>query len=175
MTEEQNEAMASLPQGTAAVRSEGDTRPKLVRPRFAGTDIPPERKELSRSEVLAIIKKNVTVPERANEKTTEKCEFCARCIPGCKYTPEELFEYVSLNAFDVLQYTTDPSNTKTLKVSDISSRVDDFLKNHVDAEQYLRNPYLKNCAVCKLLQGWHISNDNKKKFMKAFFSAKYYE
>ena len=175
MTEEQNEAMASLPQGTAAVRSEGDTRPKLVRPRFAGTDIPPERKELSRSEVLAIIKKNVTVHERANEKTTEKCEFCARCIPGCKYTPEELFEHVSRNAFDVLQYTTDPSNTKTLKVSDISSRVDDFLKNHVDAEQYLRNPYLKNCAVCKLLQGWHISNDNKKKFMKAFFSAKYYE
>lgn len=170
MTEEQSEAIASLPQGTAAVRSEGDTRPKLVRPRFAGTDISDERKSFSREDVLYKIYKN-TIKPCPDEERRAKCEFCLRCTPNCQRSPEQIADMFDANALDFLKQTTDPVNTRTLKVKDIVLRVEGFLNTNLEKSQRESAPHLNRCIVCELINCWHISEINKRNFINIYFKT----
>ena len=82
MTDEQTEYLSCLKQGVAAVYSEGDDRPKLIKIPFAG-DIEKicGRKELSRSNILQIIRNNqVKMPDKYTLINQSRvCRICAHC------------------------------------------------------------------------------------------------
>ena len=58
MTEAQVDYVSSLPQGHAAVYSEGDNRPKIVNPPYAGSFTIQEYKDSERASTLSITERN---------------------------------------------------------------------------------------------------------------------
>lgn len=163
MTEEQIDSLASLKQGVAAVYSEGDNRPKLVKSKYAGQFALPEYRDKTRSQVLIETSSNCIDPLNRSEYeslTNRQTPICRACKHFCKKTPDDVFLGCE-SSFSRLARSLDPTIIKSCKISNIDRAMDDYL----DAETSIASPAerqdAKNCILNCLLKRWNLEVKDK--------------
>lgn len=104
MTEEQTDHLSSLKMGEAAIYSEGDNRPKLVKPSFAGSYITAEKKYLENERAVLELTRNNCYISRNNPdyvSLTSNNPVCRRCNPSCERNPDKkLAELINVAMFE---------------------------------------------------------------------------
>ncbi|MBQ5488917.1 MAG: ATP-binding protein [Clostridia bacterium] len=162
MTDEQIDSLASLRQGVAAVYSEGDNRPKLVKPKFAGSYEEPGKHRITRERVLFETAKNCISTEgnKDYESLTDKrSKLCMACDRLCRKDPEEIL-WTKGGADDFRRFarSLDPAVTKSCVVKTIDTGMERF----VDAQMGLSDPveiqHAKNCMLNCLIRTWDLKN-----------------
>ena len=161
MTDEQIDALASLKQGVAAVYSEGDNRPKLVKPPYAGKYTNNDLKYYSRTDVLSRCANNCISLENNPEYkslTDTKPKLCRLCNSHCqKRYKDILSDITSIEAFKQKARWFDPSRVSTT-VKSLDNLITDFMGN------YLSRSVAKDDEICLLgcfLDEWDISEKLK--------------
>jgi hypothetical protein len=164
MTEEQIEALSTLKQGVAAVYSEGDNRPKLVKPRYAGEYLLDYRNNISREETLSAVKKNaidVHSSKGYEVLTNKKSPICRACRCVCNYSPEDILTMIDNRAeFIRFARSKHPLVIKTCKICDIDKALDEFVSEHLQTSKN-NNIIAKNCLMSCLLKQWDLNQKNK--------------
>ncbi|MBE6615261.1 MAG: ATP-binding protein [Ruminococcaceae bacterium] len=110
MTEEQIGHLSSLGQGEAAVYAEGDNRPKLVKPGYAGRHVLQDLKPLSRQEVMDLTKDNcydTAADPMSYASLTDVNPMCRRCTPYCCSTPDRMLACLPKGEIHTLLNTAD--------------------------------------------------------------------
>lgn len=165
MTEEQKGALSTLKQGVAAVYSEGDNRPKLVKPKHAKAFMLDDRENISRQDVLFKTRLNCIDFKRNKgyESLTDKrSPICRACKAYCEHKPEEVLNYLS-NQGDFIRFarSINPLVINTCKIIDVDKSLDNFIQAN---PQINRNDgtVTKNCLMSCLLEQWNLNPKNKK-------------
>ncbi|MCM1364405.1 MAG: ATP-binding protein [Faecalibacterium sp.] len=173
MTDEQIDSLASLKQGVAAVYSEGDNRPKLVKPKYAGSFMLESRKNMPRSQVLKLTESSCITIDGCIEYTslTDRLTLlCRLCNSHCpKKHTDVLTKIDDLNEFYKIAEWTDPSITHTCTVKSINEYIENFLKNHLQSP--IINPLDKFCFLGCLIDQWNIDNNLKKKLIISYINC----
>ena len=171
MRDEQVEALASLRQGVAAVYSEGDNRPKLVRPAYAGELVRIGREWAGRAEALAATAHNGVQaagnPDYASLTGTMP-EVCRRCGRHCGRRPADvLVRLRDPRAFDRLADRLDPSVTRSCKAGSVDSGVRGLL----DAQEpgwETRSPADRACVLACLLDRWQLPKRSEQRLINIY-------
>ncbi len=163
MTQAQIDALSTLKQGVAAVYSEGDTRPKLVKPPYAGEHIVDSFRYMSRQDVLSATR-NACIDIRSSEGyqmlTDKKCAICRNCMGciGCK--PEAVFSSeITAQRFVRLARSLDPKVIKTCRVENVEKCVRDFIAGNYF--EVMNNKNVKNCLIAHMLDSWGLKTDDE--------------
>lgn len=164
MTEEQIESLSTLRQGVAAIYSEGDNRPKLVKPRFAGSFLISERENLSRQDVLFETSKNcisIKDDKKYESLTDKRTAICRACKCFCEFEPEFILTLLSnQNEFIRFARMINPLITNTCKICDLESSLDNFILVNSQINQN-RELCAKNCLLNCLFKQWNLkANDS---------------
>ena len=173
MTPSQVDSLASLQQGVAAVYSEGDNRPKLVKPPYAGAYTVRERKDLSRTDVLSAlsgagrddfgIENN---PDFVN-LTENKKQLCMRCNSRCRRRPESILSRLdSKEAYQQFVKELDPARTGILTINNTVRRSREFLAEHLLVSGNRRQD--ENCFICCILETWELKHSVRDKFIEGY-------
>lgn len=170
MTEEQIEALSTLKQGVAAVYSEGDYRPKLVKPKYAGEFTIDDRKNISRQETLKATKCNcinISSNKAYEPLTNKKSSICRACKCYCENKPEEILFKVGNGICNFTRFarSINPLITKTCKICDIVRSIDNFILANPEINQD-GSFIAKNCLMNCLLEQWELRIKDKKLFNK---------
>lgn len=169
MTDVQIDSLASLKQGYAAVYSEGDNRPKLVKSKYAGVYSVPGRENISRDQVLFDTTKNcISAKDEPcyQSLTHDMNAFCKKCDRGCSLNFEDVLKKVdSVDAFKAFAHSIHPNVIKTCKVENIETALDEFCTAHI------RNVDIKDakCMFNCLLEQWNLNPDFKARIINAKF------
>ena len=164
MTDEQIDSLASLRQGVAAVYSEGDNRPKLVKPKYAGSYEKPEKHSITREQVLMETARNCISTEGNKDYqslTYKRSRLCMACDRRCRKAPEEIL-WMKGGAADFQRFarSLDPAVIKSCKVATIDNSMEHF----IDAQMHLSDPaerqHAKNCMVNCLISEWDLQNND---------------
>lgn len=103
MTEEQTDYLSSLKMGESAIYSEGDNRPKLMKPPFAGEYIIADRKQLNEERsVLIYTQGNCIRTENDPMYTslTNRSEVCRNCSIACIKKPESILSRIDVQLLE---------------------------------------------------------------------------
>lgn len=169
MTEEQIEALSTLKQGVAAVYSEGDNRPKLVKPKFAGAFLVSDRKNISRQEVLNATKNNcinISQDKGYEFLTDKKSGVCRACKCYCENKPSDVLTLLSNYAeFTRFARSINPLITKTCRICDVDNSLDNFIKGNPQVKEN-KQIVAKNCLMGCLLEQWELKSQDKKLYDK---------
>lgn len=163
MTEEQIDSLASLKQGVAAIYSEGDNRPKLVKSKYAGLYALPDRKAITRTEVL-----DKTTPNCINAMnklefeslTNKRTSICRACKHICPKKPEDIVEGHE-SSFVRFARSLDPSVINSCKIINIDCGMDNYLNAETLAVVPGERQYAKNCLLNCLIKQWNLAVRNK--------------
>lgn len=171
MTEEQIDSLASLRQGVAAVYSEGDNRPKLVKPKFAGDYSVEERKNISRDDCLSAISKNcISVDGNAGyiSQTNLKNAICRKCNSSCEKNPQEILSRIDdISEYKRFSACLNPVRIKTCKLKEIVAKTETFAKKHlVQTSDFAEQDV--NCLMNCLLSDWELSDDFRDKIIRVY-------
>lgn len=164
MTEEQVEALSTLKQGVAAVYSEGDNRPKLVKPRYAGSFLVNDRKKTSRQDVLLSTGKNC-IDVRSNKKyeplTNKRSVICRACRCYCEYKPEDVLQLLNNQSeFERFARTLNPLIIKTCRICDVNKSLENFIAGNPQFKENIRIN-TKNCLMNCLLKQWDLKTKDR--------------
>lgn len=173
MRDDQIDYLASLKQGVAAVYSEGDFRPKLVRPPFAGSFGDGLHRASSRDDVLvATVRNGINAKgnPRYQSLTDSRSEVCRRCKAHCRKRPEQVLERMrSAAEFERVAASLDPDVTHTCKASTIDAALKALLQRQIvgwdgrsDSDRY--------CLLNLLLDRWSLSDSLRGRLIDAYFS-----
>lgn len=160
MTELQTEALSTLKQGVAAMYSEGDYRPKLVKPHYAGALVPDHLRNLSREEVLrrtSVSCMNINGDPGYIMLTDKRCAICRACKGCIGLTPEDvLTTEIQRTNFIRLARVLNPDTVKTCVVDNLDRHVLNFIKdNNVAAPE---NRVVRSCLMAALLRIWNLNS-----------------
>ena len=177
MTEDQIAAFSTFKQGEAAVYSEGDIRPKLVKPLFAGEFTLKERELLSREQVLRETSSNCIDinGKREYEMLTDKrSAICRACNICCTRLPEDILSYKSVSDnFMRLANILSPAAKGSCKVSEIDNALRQFTDMYVP-EDFSFQKTAKNCLLVCLIKQWGLEKNDpvlKKKLEKIYINV----
>ena len=166
MTEEQIEALASLRQGVAAVYSEGDNRPKLVKAPYAGGGV--SGTPLSRAAVLqASGSRCVSVSDDPGYRiqTNRQSPLCRTCGAHCGGTPEDILtKLADPNAYSQLADRLNPQNqpNRNLNSGTLREGIRELLRTQLrDSE--LPPSCAELCVLQCLYQTWNSTENFRKK------------
>lgn len=169
MTEEQTESLSSLKQGVAAVFSEGDNRPKLVKSKFAGVHIVSERKNMKRCDVLSAVAHNcISVSDNPDYKslTNTKNEMCVLCNPHCKKDYRDIINRAGGKAlFEQFAKELAPQRLKRCVPNEIYGRITEFLKQNATGAVTECD---KACVLNCLIEYWRINKTVSKELIRKF-------
>lgn len=163
MTEEQIDSLASLKQGVAAVYSEGDNRPKLVKPVFAGSFELSDKTRLSRSEVLRETTGNcIDIKNKPEYETltNKRSPICRACKCFCTTKPECIVQSIKAT-FGRLAAMLDPTLIKSCKISAIENALENFINSEMPLVLPEERRYVKNCLLNCLIEHWELEKKNK--------------
>lgn len=171
MTEEQIDSLSSLKQGIAAVYSEGDNRPKLVNPKYAGVFVSEERKNLSRENVIAAVSRNcISATGQLDfvSQTDLRNGICRKCNVHCEKQPREVLEQLdSPDCFVKFSEWLDPSRLHSCKINEIEANIKQFLSHHlVHASQNIRED--ENCVMNCLLEQWKLPKEFADRIIRVY-------
>lgn len=173
MTEAQTEHLSCLEQGTAAMYSEGDIRPKLVRPVYAGQYEDPQLHGLTRQNILNMVSPSVIKLQDSLDYScqTGACVVCKRCLPYCRRSPQNLWAILNNAEFDRFAQKTDPQITKTLQAQNIYNGICDFIQEQA-LQSGLPHKQLCCCLLSLLLQKWHLTDTEEQRLINSFFTLR---
>ena len=163
MTEEQIDSLASLKQGVAAVYSEGDNRPKLVKPKYAGEFSLPERNGKTRAQVLLETTSNcIDILHRPEYEslTNKRTSICRACKNFCDKAPEDIIKGYELS-FVRFARSLDPAVIKSCKINNVDNGMNNFLKEEMHFEKNIEMQCAKNCLLNCLIKQWELDVKNK--------------
>lgn len=163
MTDEQIDSLSSLKQGIAAVYSEGDNRPKLVKSKFAGQFSLPDRTEKGRMKVLLETDDNCISADGKPEYeslTDKRMPICRACRNYCDKVPEDIIQGHE-QQFIRFARSLDPSYTHTCIIKDIEKGIDQFIDDENLIEDRSKLRQAKNCIMNSLLNRWELEIKDK--------------
>lgn len=165
MNEGQIEALSTLRQGVAAVYSEGDNRPKLVKPKYAGVFLAEGRKQISRQGVLCATKRNcidIHSDKGYEPLTGKRSAICRACKCSCEFRPENvLLSLVNQNDFVRFARSLDPIYIKTCKICNLDRSLNNFISGNPQVNEN-KKIIAKNCLMNCLLEQWDLETKDKK-------------
>lgn len=165
MTEEQIDYLASLKQGVAAVYSEGDNRPKLVKPAYAGEHLKKSAQEdMTRDEVLAQVTPNcISSDGKEYEALTDKrSPICRACKRFCQLDPGDIIRSNGCESeFIRFARSMDPKITHTCKIMDLDSGMNNFIDAAASGIDKTDRRCAKNCLLNCLLIQWDLQIKDK--------------
>ena len=160
MTEMQKDSISSFKQGVAAVYSEGDNRPKLVKSRYAGEFALPEKANCSRADVLRGTYPNCVNSDgkREYESLTDKrSAVCRACRHRCDKNPRDIITSNGLEVkFDRFSRSLDPLVNNTCKVNNIAGSIKCFINDELDNLTQQEKAHAANCLINCLLESWQL-------------------
>lgn len=164
MTEEQQDALSTLKQGVAAVYSEGDNRPKLVKPKYAKSFMLSERKNMLRQDVLYRTRLNC-INYKLNKGyeplTDKKSAICRACKCYCESKPEDvLSELRNPSEFIRFSRSINPLVINTCKINDLSKSLDNFISGNSEISKK-DGIVAENCLMNCLLEQWDLKTKDK--------------
>ena len=170
MTDEQTDELSTFRQGVAAVYSEGDIRPKLVKPRYAGSFSVPERKYISRQEVLFATKRNcmdINNDSAYALLTNKKNAICRACRCGCHKKPDDILSRLAnQQEFIRMAERMNPEVTHSCKISNIDKMLDAFIAANLSYENDKKA--MKNCLMNCLITQWNPNDSFKVKIENVY-------
>ena len=162
MTEEQIDYLSSLKQGVAAVYSEGDNRPILVKPKYAGSYAAPDKRALNRREVLEAIGGNCVQYEGNplyQSLTGQRSRLCMICKRDCRKSFKDILDSEDMkNGLSELEKRLDPNTTKKCRPGEIDREIMQFLTNIKD-QSFAMDIHNRICVFHCLTDRWHLNND----------------
>lgn len=164
MTDQQVESLSTLKQGVAAVYSEGDNRPKLVKPSYAGAFLVDERRNISRQDVLGATKGNCV--DVSNDKayeslTDKKSAICRACNCCCDYMPDDVLDLLA-NPGEFIRFarSINPLITNTCKVTNVNTDLENFIKANIQPD-FNKGMNVKNCLLNCLIDQWRLKEKDQ--------------
>lgn len=174
MTEAQIDSLASLRQGVAAVYSEGDNRPKLVKPENAGAYTVKGREKVSRDAVLRAVTPNCISTEgdpdylSLTDRMTPLCRFCNS---HCRKQPADVLGRISVpEAFLPFSDALDPQRRKSCVPKEIDDRIKDFICDYLPGSQTAWSD--RYCILNCLLRDWDLDPVLEKKLIAAYMTIR---
>ena len=171
MTVEQIDSLSSLKQGVAAVYSEGDNRPKLVNPKYAGTFAIAERTSLSREAVIAAVSQNCISAEGQYDyisQTDLRSAICRKCNAHCEKHPKDILRQLDrVDNFIEFADWLHPRNLNRCRINEIDANIKRFLTKHLLRPS--ENPKEdENCMMNALLERWNLSKKLNDKIIRVY-------
>ncbi|MBQ5823452.1 MAG: ATP-binding protein [Clostridia bacterium] len=167
MTDEQIAALSTLKQGVAAVYSEGDNRPKLVKPVYANSFMLDSRKYISRQDVICATQHNcidIRSDKGYEVLTNKRSAICRACKCFCECIPEDVLNLLAdPGLFIRFSRSINPLVTQTCKICDVNTS----LENFINSNPSLRSSNVlnsKNCLMNCLIEQWDIRKKDKALF-----------
>lgn len=170
MTEEQMDYLSSLKMGESAIYSEGDNRPKLVKPEFAGRYIEPGKQHLrTENQVLEYTKHNCYASQNRPEYTslTGKNTLCRVCTPYCTKKPEQIFEQIDIHKVETMVTLASVTQSNHLQLSKLHEKFDEILADS-PITTISERKQAKKCMLCHLLKRWNFGENYSVDIMKSF-------
>ena len=174
MTDEQIDYIASLKQGVAAVYSEGDNRPILVKPDYAGDIYIDEYRNYSRTDVLARTYDNV--PSNIDKSdysslTDRQNKLCHLCNKHCQKRYQDILKHVDSDSFVRLANSLNPHVTKSCKAFEIDDAIREYLTDAFDASfaGIISN---RICIANNLIAQWKLENHLVKVIIRYYTALK---
>lgn len=173
MRDDQIEALASLRQGVAAVYSEGDERPKLVKPPYAGSHFVPGRAKATRSEVLAAVS-HCCIHAKGNPAyetlTDSQTVVCRRCNSHCNRKPEDVLTRMrGLRDFELLASQLDPKVVKSCQALRIDRNIRSML-DHSVPDWDAKDTKYRYCVLNLLLKRWRLDAKLEARLIDVYMS-----
>ena len=168
MTDTQIDYISSLPQGHAAVYSEGDNRPKLVNPPYAGVFATEAYKSLDRSTVLHKTVDNCIIRGDSNDyrSLTNRNIFCKRCNRLCKRVYSDVLNMFDIAEFNAFADTINPLKTGTFVGDRIDACIRAFIKEKSIIHSYTNDKVTAQCLIPCLIDKWDLSHKDSKLLSK---------
>ena len=176
MTDEQTEYLASLGMGEAAVYSEGDNRPKLIKPNYVGNYIVDSKADLkTENDVLSLVRNNCYIANNSNEdyKSLTECNmFCRLCRPYCRKKPEEVFGIIDKETFENMTRSLNPelNERKNVNIPELDSKLDDVIITSAECLTLSESDkfWVKRCLLEHLLKMWGRDDAFNEKMIRAY-------
>lgn len=171
MTEEQTDYLSSLKMGEAAIYSEGDNRPKLMKPNFAGSYIEDSKKHLkNEKQVLELTKNNCYL---ANNNPyyislTGRNLVCRLCKPYCDKTPEQIFEFVDVKKLEEIMSLNQVATNGKITTEVLNAKFNEVLSDTNISDKAQRK-YAKGCMLCHMLKQWNLGDKINENIIKTLF------
>lgn len=175
MTPDQIDSLASLKQGVAAVYSEGDERPKLVRSRYAGEYISQDAVNLTRENVLLLTRSNNITTEGCPDYctlTNRQNEICRYCDSHCKKNYRDILNDVDdKRCFFDFAAQLNPNIRKSCIVNKIKESITEFCTLHLckHSENSTKD---MSCILNCLLDEWNLNKKLQNKLIKVYNKSK---
>lgn len=172
MTDEQVESLCLLKQGVAAVYSEGDNRPKLVKFPYAGALVSDALKNLTREDVLARVVVNCIDYNQPYYKplTDTKNEVCRRCNMHCDKKHTDILSCVDdVKNFESLSSWLNPVVAGSCKADKIREGICSFINQHI----CIADEDKKDATYCLLkclLDDWQLNSTLEEKLIDKMFN-----
>lgn len=178
MTDEQTEYLASLRMGEAAIYSEGDNRPKLIKPNYVGNYITDSKAYLkTENDVLPFVRKNCYIANDSNEdyKSLTGCNMlCRLCKPYCRKNPEEVFGIIDKETFENMTKSLNPelNERKNVNIPELDLKLDSIIITSPEcltlseADKF----WIKRCLLDHLLKIWSRDDTFNEKMIRAYTS-----
>jgi len=171
MTEEQTDYLSSLKMGEAAIYSEGDNRPKLMKPNFAGSYIAESKKHLKNErQVLELTKNNCYLANNNPDYTslTGHNLVCRLCKPYCDKTPEQIFEFIDVKKLEELMSLNQVAPNGKITTEVLNAKFDEALLGTNISDKAERK-HAKGCMLCHMLKQWNLGDKINENIIKTLF------
>ena len=171
MTEEQTDYLSSLKMGEAAVYSEGDNRPKLIKPEFAGNYIVESTKYLKNErQVLELTKKNCYLSNSNPDYVSlTGCDLvCRLCKPYCRKNPEEIFQIIDVDKLETLMSLNQVAINGKITTDMLNNKFDEVLLG-ANITSKVELGYAKGCMLCHMLKVWNLGKKVSENIARAFY------
>jgi len=164
MTDKQIDYISCLPQGFAAVYSEGDKRPKMINPPFSGAFAEDESRAFGRYEVLSSISGNCIIKGNSEyyKSLTNRNVFCKKCNHFCMREYSDILNTFDMSEFDKFAEMINPIKTGTF----VGERIDSCIRAFIHQNSmYLSDDekcLVKKCILPCLIDKWNLMHKDKK-------------
>ena len=169
MTDLQIDSLSSLKQGVAAVYSEGDTRPKLVKSLFAEDAFDKDRIEANREQVLEAVHQNGinhSSSEEYSSLTESPRMVCRACGKNCNRNYMDLINRLDSEESFVRFANSNNPNVKTpFTVDSFYLEMKEYLSLHL-TNNHQPDKYDMCCSVACMMSFWDWHNNRRLSFIK---------
>lgn len=168
MTDAQIDYVSSLPQGHAAVYSEGDNRPKIVNPPYAGSFTLQEYKDIKRPTVLSLTQENCILRGDSDDykSLTNRNGFCKHCNRFCKRKYTDVLCAFELDEFEKFADMINPLKTGTFVGDKIDACIQAFIAEKTSMYLPEHERVIAQCLVPCLMDRWDLSKRDPKLYSK---------
>ena len=161
MTDDQIDYLASLRQGVAAIYSEGDNRPILVKSKYAGKHIVESLSNYTRENVLENTSRNIMsyIDEHGYDSLTDKQNrICRLCNKECSIKYMDILNRLDMDEFMRFADRINPYLTKKCKAQEIDNSIIKYLSDAINTS-FAEDIHNRICILNNLIETWGLEKD----------------